>query len=333
VDDLLQQGWELLQSGQVDEARKIGDRLVVADPNSPEAHTLVGAVAHVEGDVETAQAELKKAMELDPEYLEPILLAAETAALDGDLANARQLAARALTIAEEEDEYVEALLLKADIELGDEDEDAARATLSELPPVSLPTSELELRAAELFFELEDYDRAESRYAAAAAQDPQLADAEYGLGLVAQARGKREEMIAHFLRVRALDAATPPAPWSVSTAQLEGWIESALGELPEAAQKLLANVPIVVELWPAEEVVADGFDPRALGLFAGLPYPEHAALGGQPPHLECVFLYQRNIERVARRAEEVEQEIRTTLLHETGHFFGLDEDELANRGLD
>jgi predicted Zn-dependent protease with MMP-like domain len=47
----------------------------------------------------------------------------------------------------------------------------------------------------------------------------------------------------------------------------------------------------------------------------------------------VFLFQRNIERVARTTNEVEAEIRTTLLHETGHFFGLDEDELAEMGLD
>ena len=47
----------------------------------------------------------------------------------------------------------------------------------------------------------------------------------------------------------------------------------------------------------------------------------------------MFLYQRNIERVARSMAEVEAEIRTTLLHETGHFFGLDEEDLAEMGLD
>jgi predicted Zn-dependent protease with MMP-like domain len=80
------------------------------------------------------------------------------------------------------------------------------------------------------------------------------------------------------------------------------------------------------------VVADGFDPRGLGLFAGVPFPEQSSMGA-PPHLEAVFLYQRNIERVARSTAEVEAEIRTTLLHETGHFFGLDEEDLAEMGLD
>ena len=61
-------------------------------------------------------------------------------------------------------------------------------------------------------------------------------------------------------------------------------------------------------------------------------PEHW-LSGQPPHLECVLLFKRNIERDARTVEEVDQEIRTTLLHETGHFFGLDEEDLEGLGLD
>ena len=140
------------------------------------------------------------------------------------------------------------------------------------------------------------------------------------------------MVAHFQRVRALDEKAAPLPWAVTEERMEELVEAALAELPERAQKLLENVPVMVEALPSEEVVGDGFDPRGLGLFAGVPFPEQSALSG-PPHLEAVFLYQRNIERVARSTAEVEAEIRTTLLHETGHFFGLDEDDLAELGLD
>ncbi len=68
----------------------------------------------------------------------------------------------------------------------------------------------------------------------------------------------------------------------------------------------------------------------MGFFSGIPYPEKGV--GTPPHLDCVFLYQGNIERYGRNADEVEQEIRKTLLHETGHFFGLTEEELEAMGL-
>jgi predicted Zn-dependent protease with MMP-like domain/Flp pilus assembly protein TadD len=332
VDDPLERGWQLLEDGKIDEARKLADRAATSDPNSPEAHTLAGAVANAEGDVDGALEAFERAMELDAEYLDPILLSAETLALDGDAPGALELVERALDLAEEEEEYVDTLLLKAEIELGDDDPEAAAKTLGELPPVELPTVALELRAGDAFLESGDPDRAQAHFERAAKREPDNADAAYGLGLLAEARGEREEMIAHFQRVRALDAKAAPAPWAVSTERLEELVESALEELPARAQKLLENVPVMVEDLPSEEVVGDGFDPRGLGLFAGVPFPEQSALSG-PPHLEAVMLYQRNIERVARSVAEVETEIRTTLLHETGHFFGLDEEDLAELGLD
>ncbi|HWE28983.1 MAG TPA: metallopeptidase family protein, partial [Polyangia bacterium] len=307
-------------------------RAVTQDAESPEAHTLVGAVASAEGDVDAALEAFERAMELDDEYLDPVLLAAETYALEGDAKEALRLCERALDIAEEEDEYVDAILLKAEIELGDGDVDAAGKTLGELPPVALPTAALELRAGDAFLEIDDPDRAVEHYERAAKKEPANADAEYGLGLVAEARGEQAAMVAHFQRVRMLDGKAPPLPWAVTEDRMEELVEAALAELPERAQKLLENVPVMVEALPSEEVVGDGFDPRGLGLFAGVPFPEQSTLGG-PPHLDAVFLYQRNIERVARSMSEVESEIRTTLLHETGHFFGLDEEDLAEMGLD
>ena len=56
------------------------------------------------------------------------------------------------------------------------------------------------------------------------------------------------------------------------------------------------------------------------------------VAGASPHLDCVFLYKRNLERLSRNREELAREIRTTVLHETGHFFGLDEAELEGAGL-
>jgi predicted Zn-dependent protease with MMP-like domain len=332
LEQLIETGWHSLDEGHIDEARRLADRAVTAEPESPEAHALVGAVANAEGDVDGAMEAFERAMELDEDYLDPILLAAETLALDGDGKEARKLIEHALDVAEEEEDYVDALLLKSEIEMGDDDAEAAEETLKQLPPTELPSTALELRAAEAFLELGDVDRAQAHFEAAAKKEPGSADPEYGLGLVAEARGEAEAMVTHFQRVRALDVKSPPAPWAVTAERLEEIVEAALNELPERAQKLLENVPVVVEDYPSEDVVADGFDPRGLGLFAGVPFPEHSALSG-PPHLEAVFLYQRNIERVARSTAEVEAEIRTTLLHETGHFFGLDEEDLAEMGLE
>ncbi|HSM92939.1 MAG TPA: metallopeptidase family protein, partial [Anaeromyxobacteraceae bacterium] len=45
------------------------------------------------------------------------------------------------------------------------------------------------------------------------------------------------------------------------------------------------------------------------------------------------LYERNLERATRTRDELVEEIRVTLIHEVGHFLGLDEDQLWERGLD
>ena len=71
----------------------------------------------------------------------------------------------------------------------------------------------------------------------------------------------------------------------------------------------------------------------LGLFRGAPYGQK--LSSDPwSHLpSSIVLYQRNLERAAGSRAELEAEIATTLVHEVGHFLGLDEDELGARGLD
>src|SRR5260370_5686764 len=158
-EDTIDEGWQRLDQGKVDEARKLADRAVTAEPDSPEAHTLVGAVANAEGDVDTALEEFERAMELDPDYFDPIVLAAETLALEGDRKEALVLAERALDVAEEEDEYVGALLLHAAIEIGDDDVEAATTTRAELPPVARPSADRELRAAALLLELVCVDAA------------------------------------------------------------------------------------------------------------------------------------------------------------------------------
>jgi predicted Zn-dependent protease with MMP-like domain len=70
----------------------------------------------------------------------------------------------------------------------------------------------------------------------------------------------------------------------------------------------------------------------LGLFSGTPYPETSHLGGQPG-LTQIILFRSNLERAAANEEDLREEIRTTLLHETGHFFGMDEADLEGVGLD
>ena len=67
-----------------------------------------------------------------------------------------------------------------------------------------------------------------------------------------------------------------------------------------------------------------------GCSAGTAYPDGSHLGGQPG-LTQILIFRRNLERVVGSDDELREEIRTTLLHETGHFFGLDDEELEGIG--
>jgi predicted Zn-dependent protease with MMP-like domain len=163
----------------------------------------------------------------------------------------------------------------------------------------------------------------------AGEDATLAaDAIYGLGLVAEARGAQAEMIERFAEVLALDTKEPHPPWRPSDERMEALVEEVLGELPERARELLANVPIVVESRPSRAQVQEGLDPRLLGLFSGPTMTDSDA-----PMLRQITLYTCNLERASATLEDLEEEIRVTLLHETGHFFGLDEEGLEDLGLD
>ena len=59
----------------------------------------------------------------------------------------------------------------------------------------------------------------------------------------------------------------------------------------------------------------------------MPHCEHRL-----PGLTQIVLFRRNLERVAAGEDELREEIRVTLLHETGHFFGLDDAALDELGL-
>jgi predicted Zn-dependent protease with MMP-like domain len=74
-------------------------------------------------------------------------------------------------------------------------------------------------------------------------------------------------------------------------------------------------------------------PTILGIFRGAPYGQKASADPWSHLPSSIVLYQRNLERFAADRDELVEQIGVTLLHEVGHFLGLDEEELAARGLD
>jgi predicted Zn-dependent protease with MMP-like domain/predicted Zn-dependent protease len=330
----LDRGWDLLLKGDARGARRSAKKVLDLDPDSPDALTLLGAIANADGHPEQAIELFERAADLDEGYIDPLLHAAETYLYPlEDHARALGLAERALAIAEDDHEKADALLLKADVLLGRDaegDEEEARLVLADVPD-DLEDAELHLRAGQLCLDVGDLRTAERHLRAALDREPRLADAWHALGMLHEERGETRQMIKAWTQVRDLDLREARPAWGIGRPEFERLIGQGFDELPERIRALLANVPLIAADYPEADLVAEGTDPRLLGFFSGVPYPEKSNVGGVP-HLDCIFLYQRNIERLARTRETVIDEVATTLRHETGHFFGLSEEELEEMGL-
>jgi len=108
------------------------------------------------------------------------------------------------------------------------------------------------------------------------------------------------------------------------------IETTLDELPKPLCEQARKLPVTFERVPNSGLQADGIEMDTLGLFTGSEFADEGAsvLPAQ------IILFLENIWDFAEDDEEIFcEEVRTTFLHELGHFFGLDENDLTARGLD
>jgi len=335
-DKELERAWDLLEAGDEPGARRLAEKLHGDDPGHPDVLLVLAACCRQTGAIEEALRLLEQASQADLNWATPEIWIAEILAEDPERwSEALQHAAAALDRAEEEDEFLEALALKAGLEVDVGKSTAARKTLAELPPLqagaALPPA-LALDFAHLFLDVGDVDEATQRFQALVDADDCDADAWHGLGLCAEARNDEPGKRRAWLRALALDADKPLAAPFLSEAQVAEAAEATLRELPKRARDLIANVPILIVDLPARDEVEAGLDPRLLGMFAGSPYSDASVMGGQP-ELTQILLFRKNLERAAHSAEELCEQIRITLLHETGHFFGMSEEDLAEVGLD
>ena len=108
------------------------------------------------------------------------------------------------------------------------------------------------------------------------------------------------------------------------------VRRTLAGLPGPLKEKAALVPVSFEAVPNDAILEDEYDPDLLGLFIGPPLaePESSPL---PPQ---IILFLENLWDFAGEDEALfREEVRTTHLHELGHYLGLDEIDLEERGLE
>ena len=107
-------------------------------------------------------------------------------------------------------------------------------------------------------------------------------------------------------------------------------EETLDSLPEEFRSRIENVAILVEDFPPNQPPHRSGQKRRLllGIFHGVPATKKSVfdLSVGPAH---IVLYQKNIEAVCSSEAEVRDQIRQTLMHELGHYFGMTEEQLRD----
>lgn len=113
------------------------------------------------------------------------------------------------------------------------------------------------------------------------------------------------------------------------------VAEVLDTLPRRFRRRIHNVAVLVEDVPEEQRPRPGRPhtpgrPRQLllGLFVGVPATRKSVfdLPSGPDH---IILYQKNIEAVCGNEREIRHQIRQTVIHELGHYFGMSEDHLRD----
>lgn len=120
----------------------------------------------------------------------------------------------------------------------------------------------------------------------------------------------------------------PKSMRVSEDEFEALVERAFERLPPEFAQLLDNIAVVIEDEPDPELLSEmgmDEDDELLGLYLGVPLGERQS--GYSALPDQVVLYRLPLVRVSRDRRQLIREVRDTLVHELGHYFGLSDEEM------
>ena len=123
------------------------------------------------------------------------------------------------------------------------------------------------------------------------------------------------------------------PCHVSKAEFSRYVEQALAELPEPFASHVEQISVEVKDRPTRRQLLDlGMEQDELlfGLYQGVALPDRSVQhSGVLP--DRILIFQEDHELACDSPKQLVAEIRTTVLHEIGHHFGMDEDDLDEVG--
>ena len=112
-------------------------------------------------------------------------------------------------------------------------------------------------------------------------------------------------------------------------QFEALVDKALRKLPKTFRQRISNIAVVVEDWADAETLAEmGIEPpdTLYGLYRGIDLTRRdSSYGNVMP--DVITIYQGPIEEDAADEQEMAEIVRETVVHEVGHYFGLDDETM------
>jgi predicted Zn-dependent protease with MMP-like domain len=112
-------------------------------------------------------------------------------------------------------------------------------------------------------------------------------------------------------------------------EFEKIVISALSSLPKFFKNRMENIDVVIEDRASPDLLSEmglksPFD--LLGLYQGIPIDQRGFYYGNVLP-DKITLFQLPIESICKTKEEIEEKVREVVVHEIGHYFGLDEERL------
>jgi len=179
-----------------------------------------------------------------------------------------------------------------------------------------------------------------------AKEPSHGEGWYVLALNLERAGRLGEADRCFQRAARASEAPQSPPYRVSWRRFVGVVELAASGLPEPMRKQVEEVALVLADYPdpaqvegdadadadADADVDADVDAEVLGLFEGLPRSERSDADPQSGITPRLSIFRRAHEHAAGSRADFTAQVRTTLIHELGHYLGYGEEDLERLGL-
>ena len=319
----LDRGWDLLHHGDVAGARLSAAHILRLNPDSPEGHTLLGAIHVAQGEPQEGLEYLQQAMELDPEYLDAVLYAAELLIHTlGEVERGLRLCDEAEELALEPEDRLDLGLMRAEGYLLAGKLEQATAALDGVQRYPCREPGSALRAGRVNLDVGRPERAVELLTTLVEMEEYRADAHYFLGVAKEQLGAQVEALEHFLCAARLDREHPGPGWTLTMPELEQVVCDVLGGLPAEVRRTLQGLPLRLLGFPALELIAEGFDPRGLVFVSTVVHAAGQQREGADS--DCrpsgLFVYKANLERVTPTRADVASTLQQALLQELEALF-------------